>query len=538
MKKDETTDSFAVAFRTAAGKAQIAAALESPFGKAISRGDISVPSYVEYLRALTAVHGFIERHAQRSADSLVSTALVQSTRKLPLLHHDLLFYRYQLVPDQPRVVTLVLDQVARLRRRSMEGAAALVGYLCAAAEIAVAVAPWHAAMVADPRWSAARAYAEHCVAHAMAERETLRMVLDRQVRHQDQIATAIAAAGELWAWFHSLADALEPTVRETPRYHSFSLNPESGNHPVCQTAAELRAVLHANDRCIAEYPYYVYRYGASAYFYGDVDGAWLATLPHLGPVVLQKQVQWIAELLAARGMPTFLQARHLHLLADELDAELPAQGSLWAMLRDAAVQLNPVVPSSLGIGVEFAAQDAARIINGARHDAQQGLTEGLPGVIAWFSDPTRFTAEWIEAVKTLAASPSESAAHPSAAILLIDDDDLYRAVIHRWLTRAGYTVHQARDGREGLKVLQQTRFELVVTDIMMPEMDGLEVVRQLAERSDLKGIIAMSSHVIQEGGFGYLDAAADFGADAVFRKPVERERFLAEVQRLLGEAGA
>lgn len=66
-----------------------------------------------------------------------------------------------------------------------------------------------------------------------------------------------------------------------------------------------------------------------------------------------------------------------------------------------------------------------------------------------------------------------------ARILLIEDDDGLRAILAEHLTLAGHTVIEAGDGREGLDRFRRAGADLVVTDIVMPETEGLEVLREL-----------------------------------------------------------
>ena len=79
-----------------------------------------------------------------------------------------------------------------------------------------------------------------------------------------------------------------------------------------------------------------------------------------------------------------------------------------------------------------------------------------------------------------------------ARILLIDDDDSLRAMLGIYLARAGHTVIQAHDGQEGLELFPATAADLVITDMMMPKKDGLEVLRALRDNQPPVKIIAMS----------------------------------------------
>ncbi len=116
-----------------------------------------------------------------------------------------------------------------------------------------------------------------------------------------------------------------------------------------------------------------------------------------------------------------------------------------------------------------------------------------------------------------------------AQILVIDDDEIMRDVVVQMLTEAGYSVQSAEDGRKGLRIFYDGAFDLVVTDLIMPEKEGLEVIQELRAHSHSIPIIAISG-----GGRmspdGYLKMAQAFGVDYTFTKPFMIESFLAAVR--------
>jgi DNA-binding response OmpR family regulator len=117
-------------------------------------------------------------------------------------------------------------------------------------------------------------------------------------------------------------------------------------------------------------------------------------------------------------------------------------------------------------------------------------------------------------------------------ILLIDDDDELRSALRRTLERAGYEVVAAADGEAGMRALADTTVDLVLTDIFMPNMEGIETIRALRRHHPEVPIIAMS------GGTGfraedYLDVASSFGAIAVLAKPFESRELLAAIAKAL-----
>ena len=118
-------------------------------------------------------------------------------------------------------------------------------------------------------------------------------------------------------------------------------------------------------------------------------------------------------------------------------------------------------------------------------------------------------------------------------ILIIDDDHHILLMIKKMLERAGFEVDLASNGVEGLQLFQKIHADLVITDIIMPEKEGLETIREMKKlRPDLK-IIAMSG-----GGKisadNYLETAKIFGASMVLEKPFSQKTMILAVSDLLG----
>ncbi len=119
-----------------------------------------------------------------------------------------------------------------------------------------------------------------------------------------------------------------------------------------------------------------------------------------------------------------------------------------------------------------------------------------------------------------------------ADILLIDDEELFRDVLASALERQGHTVRQAGDGVAGLKMYRAQPADLVITDIVMPEKEGLDTIRDLRRDFPKARIIAMSGGLAQDAKL-YLHMAERFGALAVLAKPFELSELKAVVDRAL-----
>jgi CheY-like chemotaxis protein len=119
-----------------------------------------------------------------------------------------------------------------------------------------------------------------------------------------------------------------------------------------------------------------------------------------------------------------------------------------------------------------------------------------------------------------------------ATILVVDDDAKVRTVLTRMLRSAGHSVVGASDGRQALEVAGAELFDLVVTDILMPEVEGLETITRLQSSSPQVPIIAISGGGRVDGRL-CLELASSMGAKAVLRKPIELAELLGAVKQAL-----
>lgn len=122
-----------------------------------------------------------------------------------------------------------------------------------------------------------------------------------------------------------------------------------------------------------------------------------------------------------------------------------------------------------------------------------------------------------------------------AHILVIDDDPIARRVITLALEAAGHTVLRCENGRKGVEYLTHYDADLLVTDVIMPEMDGVEMLRQVRQIKPNLPILAISGGSHGNAG-DYLGMAKVFGATATLAKPFRPPEFLGLVARLLREA--
>jgi CheY-like chemotaxis protein len=120
-------------------------------------------------------------------------------------------------------------------------------------------------------------------------------------------------------------------------------------------------------------------------------------------------------------------------------------------------------------------------------------------------------------------------------ILLIDDDETLRSALRRSLERAGYDTLEAADGRAALKLLTGDQVDVIITDLVMPEMEGIELIVSLRKSHPTVPVIAISGGG-RTNSPQYLKIARGVGAARVLAKPFENEQLLEAVRELVDES--
>jgi CheY-like chemotaxis protein len=119
-----------------------------------------------------------------------------------------------------------------------------------------------------------------------------------------------------------------------------------------------------------------------------------------------------------------------------------------------------------------------------------------------------------------------------ANILFLEDQAFTGRMTEPMLTSAGHTVIWLRDGKAGLASFAANRPDLVITDLIMPVVGGLDVIRAIRAEAPTFPIIALSGGG-HEGTYDLLEIALQLGVNEAIRKPVSRDEILAAVSRCL-----
>ena len=121
----------------------------------------------------------------------------------------------------------------------------------------------------------------------------------------------------------------------------------------------------------------------------------------------------------------------------------------------------------------------------------------------------------------------------TSRILIADDDPILREVIREYLAPEGYSLTLVEDGQQALKAAKTERFDLIITDMVMPNLDGIELLQALGRTTPETPVLGMSAGIAGCNADVLLRAASAVGAVSVLRKPLQREALLEAVRDLL-----
>ena len=117
-------------------------------------------------------------------------------------------------------------------------------------------------------------------------------------------------------------------------------------------------------------------------------------------------------------------------------------------------------------------------------------------------------------------------------ILIVDDDEMIREYIKELLLFNDYKVTQAENGKQGLKQVYEDKPDLVITDIVMPEMEGISFIQELHAYNKNMPIIAMTGNIngrMEE----LLELSSQLGADETLRKPINSKELTTAINKLI-----
>jgi hypothetical protein len=204
-------------------------------------------------------------------------------------------------------------------------------------------------------------------------------------------------------------------VESRARDESLSaLNHEAGSHPIPHDVREIQAALLAGEQSYRDWEYYYARYGERGVRFTRSDSAWLASVARHEKHTAQRQLDWLARLIAARGMPRLLFEGHLEHLHTELLRAAPEHATEYDALLQAAAALKAAraslrtdfeeqaagfKPRTVPPLAPLTAAEAGRLLLAALLDEEQGLAKAVESLVSWLGDPERFGEHWSDEVE-------------------------------------------------------------------------------------------------------------------------------------------
>lgn len=245
------------------------------------------------------------------------------------------------------------------------------------------------------------------------------------------------------AWFARVAAALVADGAPVQAYHVAGLNPEAGDHAMPQDPRDIALALRAGREAWDAFPYLAQRFGARGTRFTTSDSCWLVSLTEHSEAVVTRQLVWLRNVLATRGIPTIILERHLGAIVRALRAEdapvaaaAPAERAgrydtflaqceaerqrygpaLVRAIAEGEARLAGTVAGTVGRGVGrgTTTPDAAALVASAWLDERAGIPGAFAATRDWLVAPDRFSPEWIAGIAALGASLEALAAAEAA----------------------------------------------------------------------------------------------------------------------------
>ena len=290
-----------------------------PYINQLMKNDIPLISYIGHLRALAIIYGTLESYIDNYKDEKLIPFLNGYKPKLPLILADLEHFKAAEHKTILPAINQAMGIADKIMLYNVNSPYKLLGY------IYTLEGSINGGKILRKNFIEAfdlknndgvnyfSSYDENFIVFWENFKEKLSKISD-EVNQKEVLESSTEIFNELLNIFHTLYPLKENELSD----HITSFNPEAGNHTLPDDPKEINAAITAAIICWNEFPYYEKRYGGRGKRFAFSDSLWLVTLCELTFNEALKQILWLSNFLAIRGMPTYLMEFQLKVLYEEL----------------------------------------------------------------------------------------------------------------------------------------------------------------------------------------------------------------------------
>jgi heme oxygenase len=314
-----------------------------PFIQSALDGNLQLESYRGYLRALAIIHATLEQLLDSTSDPVVRAVWKTDMARLPILESDLSSLPNREEGEAPRAVESALKTADDIRLRAGEDPVSMLGYqyVLEGSARGAPVFLHYLEKSLGLRCGTACAYFVTEGPDWDLRWAEFKQRINSAAKTVDVRGSIRSGAVAAFDAFCDLFDACHGDARHEAGVRRVTdINPEAGRHAIPANPAEVDAAVRAGQRCWDRFPYLALRYGDRGARFTASDGAWVASLVGEAQAEADQQLDWLAGLLAARGLPRLLMEDHLALLYEELSKTRPDKEPDYRKLKETSERLR------------------------------------------------------------------------------------------------------------------------------------------------------------------------------------------------------
>ncbi len=390
-----------------------------PYIMNLLKNDIPIESYVGHLRSFAIIYGTLERQLSVSKYSGISRFLNDYSPKLPFILSDIEKFNAKTVKDIIPAVSKALHVADKILMYSEKSPIKLIGFLYTldGSLNGGSVFKIHLSKVFGLEDHLGISYFASFNEQYKLFWENFTSTLNSGIADKQEKEDILSSAKEIFIDIMGIYESLFPFSEKDLQNHITALNPEAGNFPISTNPLEIEAAIIAGQRCWNEFPYYEQRYGERGKRFTVSDSVWLVNLCELSPDLAFRQVKWLSDYLAHRGMPTITMEFQMECLYQELSGLIPENEPKYNKLLRVSEKLknnrdihidSTLFEKSNTLFAEICRslkisghnmRNTGKLIASSVADQKAGITAPESDFKSWISDPENFSPEWVQAIE-------------------------------------------------------------------------------------------------------------------------------------------